>query len=290
MNLTYLTETFGFRGTWNPELIVLTVLIGVAYFSFIGPLRHTFPDNEPAKPRHKILFTIGLLLFYFSLGSPLNVSGHFLFSAHMLQQSLLYLVMPLFILAGTPAYLIRYLASFRVIRGILRVFTHPLPGVILFNALFSFYHMPFILDLSMNNLAIHNSIHLILLIAAFFMWMPVMAPVPEIHRLSHLQKLAYIFANGVLITPACALIMFAGAPLYDTYLNGPTMLCAPFFSAPIDKSMFAFTMDPLEDQRLGGIIMKLMQEMTYGVMLAYIFTTWYRKERDQPDDQLLPHS
>ncbi|CAM3499598.1 MULTISPECIES: cytochrome c oxidase assembly factor CtaG [Brevibacillus] len=289
MNLTYLTETFGFRGTWNPELIVLTVLIGVAYYSFIGPLRHTFPDAEPVSLRQKIMFSAGLLLFYFSLGSPLNVSGHFLFSAHMLQQSLLYLVMPLLILAGTPKYLFRYLASYGWIRMILKIFTHPLPAVILFNALFSFYHVPFILDLAMNNLAMHNLIHLILLIAAFFMWMPVIAPVPEIHRLTHLQKLAYIFANGVLITPACALIMFAGAPMYDTYLNGPTMLCAPFFSAPIDKSMFTITMDPLEDQRLGGILMKLMQELNYGIVLAYVFTTWYRKERDQPDEGLLPH-
>lgn len=289
MNLTYLTETFGFRGTWNPELIVLTVLIGVAYYAFIGPLRHTFPDAEPVSLRQKIMFSAGLLLFYFSLGSPLNVSGHFLFSAHMLQQSLLYLVMPLLILAGTPKYLFRYIASFGWIRMILKIFTHPLPAVILFNALFSFYHMPFILDLAMNNLAMHNLIHLILLITAFFMWMPVIAPVPEIHRLTHLQKLAYIFANGVLITPACALIMFAGAPLYDTYLNGPTMLCAPFFSAPIDKSMFTITMDPLEDQRLGGILMKLMQELNYGIVLAYVFTTWYRKERDQPDEGLLPH-
>lgn len=289
MNLTYLTETFGFRGTWNPELIVLTVLIGVAYYSFIGPLRHTFPDAEPVSLRQKIMFSAGLLLFYFSLGSPLNVSGHFLFSAHMLQQSLLYLVMPLLILAGTPKYLFRYLASYGWIRMILKIFTHPLPAVILFNALFSFYHVPFILDLAMNNLAMHNLIHLILLITAFFMWMPVIAPVPEIHRLTHLQKLAYIFANGVLITPACALIMFAGAPMYDTYLNGPTMLCAPFFSAPIDKSMFTITMDPLEDQRLGGILMKLMQELNYGIVLAYVFTTWYRKERDQPDEGLLPH-
>jgi putative membrane protein len=289
LNLSYLTETFGFRGTWNPELIVLTVLIGVAYFACIGPLRHTFPGAEPASLRQKILFSAGLLLFYFSLGSPLNVSGHFLFTGHMLQQALLYLVMPLLILAGTPTFIYQYLARYRLIRGILKVFSHPIPAILLFNALFSFYHMPVILDLVMNNLAMHNLIHFILLIAAFFMWMPVIAPVPEIHRLSDLQKVAYIFANGVLITPACALIIFAGSPMYETYVNGPTMLCAPFYSAPIDKSMFTVAIEPLDDQRLGGILMKLMQELNYGIVLAYVFASWYRKERDQPDDQLLPH-
>lgn len=288
MTLTYLTETFGFRGTWNPELMVLTVLIGAVYFSLVGPLRHTFADVKPVSLKQKVSFSLGLLLFYFGLGSPLNVSGHFLFSAHMVQQALLYLVMPLLILAGTPAFLFRHLAANKWMRRILQIGTHPIPAVLLFNALFSFYHMPFILDLAMNNLAMHNLIHLLLLIAAFCMWMPVFAPIPEIHRLSDLQKLAYIFANSVLITPACALIIFAGTPLYETYVNGPTMLCAPFFSAPIDKSMFAVPLGPLDDQRLGGILMKLMQEITYGAVLAYVFANWYRKEKNQPDDQLLP--
>ena len=288
MTLAYLTETFGFRATWNPELMMVILLIGAAYFSLIGPLRHTFAEAKPVSLRQKVSFSIGLLLLYFGMGSPLNVSGHFLFSAHMVQQSLLYLIMPLLILAGTPAFLFRHLAEIKWVRRLLRFFTHPIPAVLLFNALFSFYHMPAILDLAMNNLAMHNLIHLLLLIAAFFMWMPVLSPIPELQRLSDLQKLAYIFANSVLITPACALIMFAGAPLYETYVNGPSLLCAPFFSAPIDKAMFAVPLAPLEDQRLGGILMKLMQEITYGAVLAYVFASWYRKEKDQPDDQLLP--
>lgn len=289
MTLTSLTETFGFRATWNPELIVLIALIGLAYFSLIGPLRHTFLHATAATPKQQLLFSAGLLLFYLGMGSPLNVAGHYLFSAHMLQQSILYLMMPLLMLAGTPEWLPRPLLSRKWIRRLLRFFSHPIPAVLLFNALFSFYHMPVILDMAMASLAMHNLIHLLLLVAAFFMWMPVIAPLPEINRLTQLQKLAFIFANGVLITPACALIIFAGSPLYETYVNGPSMLCAPFFSAPIDKSMFTVPLQPLDDQRLGGIIMKLMQELTYGSVLAYVFAVWYRKEKDQPDDGLLPH-
>ncbi|ELK40772.1 hypothetical protein D478_17839 [Brevibacillus agri BAB-2500] len=288
LTLIDLTETFGFRATWNPELILLTALIGLAYFSLTGPLRRTFPDAKPATLIQKLSFSAGLLLFYFGMGSPLNVAGHFLFSAHMLQQSILYLVMPLLLLSGTPAWLMRSLFDRRGLKQVLRVASHPIPAVLLFNALFSFYHMPVILDMAMNNLALHNLIHLLLLVAAILMWLPVIAPIPEIHRLSELQKLAYIFANGVLITPACALIIFSESALYGTYVNGPSMLCAPFFSAPIDKSMFAVPLLPLDDQRLGGIIMKLVQELTYGSVLAYVFAAWYRKEKDQPDDQLIP--
>ena len=288
LTLIYLTETFGFRATWNPELMLLTALLAVAYFSFIGPLRHTFADATPATLRQKISFSLGLMLFYFGMGSPLNVAGHFLFSAHMLQQSLLYLIMPLLLLYGMPRWLLRPLIARNWSRRLLSVITHPIPAVLLFNSLFSFYHMPVVLDLAMNNLAIHNMIHLVLLVAALIMWTPVLAPFPEINRLTDLQKLAYLFANGVLLTPACALIIFSETAMYETYVNGPSLLCAPFFSAPIDKSMFAVPLPPHEDQRLGGIIMKLLQEMTYGAVLAYIFTAWYKKEKNQPEDELLP--
>ncbi|WP_432776682.1 cytochrome c oxidase assembly factor CtaG [Brevibacillus gelatini] len=288
LNLIDLTETFGFRATWNPELILLTALIGLAYFSLTGPLRRTFPEAKPVTLTQKLSFSIGLLLFYFGMGSPLNVAGHFLFSAHMLQQSILYLMMPLLLLAGTPSWLIRSLFYRKGLKRLLRVASHPITAILLFNALFSFYHMPVMLDMAMNNLAMHNLIHLVLLVTAILMWLPVIAPIPEIHRLSELQKLAYIFANGVLITPACALIIFSETALYSTYVNGPSMLCAPFFSAPIDKSMFAVPLVPLEDQRLGGIIMKLLQELTYGSVLAYVFAAWYRKEKNQPDDGLIP--
>ncbi|TGV02629.1 cytochrome c oxidase assembly factor CtaG, partial [Mesorhizobium sp. M00.F.Ca.ET.186.01.1.1] len=36
------------------------------------------------------------------------------------------------------------------------------------------------------------------------------------------------------------------------------------------------------------IIMKLLQELTYGSVLAYVFAAWYRREKDQPDDGLMP--
>lgn len=95
------------------------------------------------------------------MGSPLNVAGHFLFSAHMLQQSILYLMMPLLLLAGTPSWLIRSLFYRKGLKRLLRVASHPITAILLFNALFSFYHMPVMLDMAMNNLAMHNLIHLV---------------------------------------------------------------------------------------------------------------------------------
>ncbi|MGE5702656.1 MAG: cytochrome c oxidase assembly factor CtaG [Clostridia bacterium] len=279
MSIVSLLDTVGFRAAWNPELLLLIGLVAAAYFIAIGPQRQSFPDSQPVSLGKKITFVTGLLLFYLCLGSPLNLLGHFMFSAHMLQQCLLYLVMPLLILLGMPEWLLLALISPKWINRIVQFFSKPVLAVLLFNMLFSFYHVPFILDAAKQNVAFHNLAHLALLTAAFFMWIPVVSPIRELDHLSDLRKIGYLFANGVLITPACALIIFASAPLYTTFTEGPQLFCAPFFSAPLDKSMFVNPLSPLEDQRLGGIMMKLTQEFTYACVLAYIFARWIKKER-----------
>ena len=75
------------------------------------------------------------------------------------------------------------------------------------------------------------------------MWFPVFCPLPELNRLNDLKKMAYIFGNGVLLTPACALIIFADSIIYDMYAN----VTVPFAH-----------LSPLDDQQLGGVIMKII--------------------------------
>jgi putative membrane protein len=121
----------------------------------------------------------------------------------------------------------------------------------------------------------------------------VTSPVPEWNRLSDLRKMGYIFANGLLLTPACALIIFAGEPLYRVYTDPAIWASAMGYCvsgngeallALVDGPS-AFTMlGPFEDQQSGGIIMKLVQEVMYGSILAYVFFQWFRKERDAEED------
>ncbi|MNQ80476.1 Cytochrome c oxidase caa3 assembly factor [compost metagenome] len=111
--------------------------------------------------------------------------------------------------------------------------------------------------------------HTMLLVTAFIMWFPVFCPLPELNRLNDLKKMAYIFGNGVLLTPACALIIFADTIIYDMYDN----VTVPFAH-----------LSPLDDQQLGGVIMKILQEIIYGATLAYIFFRWYRRERKDEDE------
>ncbi|OXS61496.1 hypothetical protein B1B00_08995 [Bacillus sp. DSM 27956] len=56
---------------------------------------------------------------------------------------------------------------------------------------------------------------------------------------------------------------FSKFPFYTVYAHAPQLFAVlPY----------------LEDQRTGGIIMKLFQELVYGSMIGYIFFKWAKKK------------
>jgi putative membrane protein len=257
--------TMNFFNLWNPVILLFVVVVLLLYMRSIVWRKERYSDEEPVSGKQKALFITGMALFYIGQGSPLNFIGHhYLFSAHMLQQSILYLIMPIFILRGLPEWMLGPIQRNKVSYAVLRFFSHPLIAILLFNTLFSIYHVPFVMD----NLMAHEfallGYHVVLLFCAFMMWMPIFTPLTDEEPMSGLKKLAYVFADGVLLTPACALIIFANAPIYSMYQN----VNVPFQFLSV-----------LEDQQLGGTLMKIIQEIVYGIVLFVIFRKWYTTER-----------
>jgi putative membrane protein len=254
-----------FFDMWSPDVLLLTLLAAVLYFLLVGPLRSRFSNAAPVSGKKKALFVLALMFYYAAQGSPINYYGHaYLFSAHMFQQSLLYFIVPPMVLIAMPDWFLQVVFRPPVMKKLLRALTQPVIAAITFNALFSFYHVPFIFDITAQHHTWMMAYHVILIVAAFMMWWPIVSPLSEEGQLAGLRKLAYIFANGVLITPACALIIFANDLLYTTYSQVPEVLVGH---------------TALEDQRLGGILMKLIQEFVYGSILSYVFYKWYQNER-----------
>jgi putative membrane protein len=263
-----------FFDLWNPEILLLTLFLTLLYFVVTGSFHSRFSGASPATGKQKTLFVLAMVVLYAAAGSPINYFGHhYLFSAHMLQMALLFFVLPPLLMIGIPDWLWAFLFRNKRIFALLRVFTQPLVAALLFNTLLSFYHVPFILDFAAQDHDWMNAIHAVLFVAAFFMWWPIVNPLPvQEEQLAGLRKIAYLFANGVLITPACALIIFASEPLYQNFMNAPQLIPGH---------------DAFNDQRLGGILMKLIQEIVYGSILSHIFYQWYKKEKqnDLPMDQ-----
>ena len=278
---------FGFFANWSPFYIVTLLFVTAVYFLSVTKWRHEIPGNRPLKRREVILFIISMILIYIVKGSPIDLLSHIIFSFHMLQMAVLYLMIVPMLFFAVPSYLIDYIVSRPYIKPVFDVVSRPVFAIIVFNGLFSIYHLPVVLDFLKQSATLHSLFTVLLSIAAFNMWYPVFnrTELPR-KQLTGLMKLVYIFMIGVLLTPSCGLIIFSQHPMYRTYTDpkawlGAMALCVP--QGTLDSVMSAtnisgpqyFTnMSSLEDQQTGGVIMKVLQEVFFGFMLFYVFFNW----------------
>ena len=120
------------------------------------------------------------------------------------------------------------------------------------------------------------------------MWWPMLNPLPEYQTLSDIKKLGYMFANGILLTPACALIILRQPVIYNVYGSGcldesDGTMCTSghFIRFKYNGTRILHWMPVVQDQQTGGIIMKIVQEIVYGTIIGYVFFRWARREREK---------
>ncbi|RAK23234.1 putative membrane protein [Anoxybacillus vitaminiphilus] len=280
---------FGFVALWSPFFLLSLALVLWLYFMLVGPWRKRFTNEGPATRKQKLFFTAGIVLLYICKGSPIDLLGHLMFSAHMTQMAILYLLVPQLLILGIPNWMYEQLFRIRFVKATVSFFTKPLISLILFNGLFSFYHVPFIFDIVKTNMFLHAMVTTVIFFSAVMMWWPLVTKLSDWPTLSGIKKIGYIFANGILLTPACALIIFADTPLYTTYSDpqawvNALQLCVPagtLASLNLTGPQMFMSMPLIYDQQLGGVLMKIIQEIIYGAMLFFIFIDWYQKEREK---------
>jgi len=282
---------FGFRALWSPYFILFIVLLTVGYFYLTVKQRHKFKDSEPLKKSQAILFVLSMVLLYATKGSPIDLLAHIMFTFHMVQMAFLYLVIPPIFIASIPNWVWENIIELPFIKKVFKFFTKPLIALVLFNGLFSVYHIPIIMDAVKMNILLHAVYTIILFIFAIFLWWPLINKLPGHHQLHGLKKIGYIIGDGVLLTPACGLIIFAPVAMYATYTDGEMWLKAMALCVPgstlsglsISGPELFTNMPAREDQQLGGVLMKIIQEIVLGYMLIRIFFEWFKKEQEDAE-------
>lgn len=282
---------FGFFSNWSPFFLVALVFITVVFFLLTTSWRHEIKGNRPLKRSEAILFIICIIMIYIVKGSPIDLLSHILFSFHMLQMAILYLMIIPLLYYAVPSYLIDFLFDQPYVGGFLKFMTKPVVSLIFFNGIFSVYHLPVVLDYLKQSATLHSLFTLLLSFAAACMWYAVFNRSEKYPvQLSGLQKLLFIFLIGVLLTPSCGLIIFAQQPMYKTYTDpkawiGAMSLCVPegtldsvMASTNISGPQYFSNMTPLDDQQTGGVIMKVLQEIFFAIMMLIIFYNWRLSE------------
>lgn len=255
---------------WHTEPFLLITLLGAGwlYALAVGPLRNWIATGTNFPLRQSILFYLGLAITYLAVGSPLDQLGEqFLFSAHMLQHMLLIYTSTTLFIYGTPAWLIDWLLKPKLLRKIMRVLTHPACGGLLFTFVYTVWHVPALYEAALQDKRIHILEHWTMFSLGLIMLWPYLTNSTLVSRPSYGIRMLAIFLLMVGQLPVFAFLSFAGEAIYPTYIWAPRII----------------NLDPLNDQILGGIIMKVVNMGFSLTILAISFYNWARSEEvDDP--------
>lgn len=250
----------------HPEVLIGLSALEGGYLLGVGPLRERFRLAEMVPPRKVATFSMGVFVIFLSLVSPLHeISDRYLFSAHMLQHMLLTLVAPPLLILGTPDWLIRRLLRPDWAFRLARLGTHPVVALVVFNLVFSLWHIPALYNQAVNNHVVHVGQHLLMIATATLLWWPLTSTMPELPRLSYPLQIGYLFILSVVQIIVFAPLMFSDEPLYQWYVDAPRLWLS----------------SPLVDQQIGAIIMKVGAGLLFISLVVFGFFRWYSEEQEK---------
>ena len=252
----------------EPLLLLSLILVGWLYALGIGPFRHYFAQKQPYPLLKGVAFYSGLIFLYLAVGSPVDQLGEdFLFSVHMIQHMLLIYVSPPLFLVGLPHWLIDPLFKKISIRRIFHFLTHPVSAGILFSLLFALWHIPVLYEAALRDKAIHVLEHYLIFFPALLMWWPILSPSRILPPRNYGVRILYIFLLMVAQLPVFGALTLSQEVIYPTYEFAPRII----------------DITPLQDQILGGIIMKVTNMLVSLIVLTASFIYWYRETESQSD-------
>jgi putative membrane protein len=258
--------------TLYPDFLIGWLLFGALYLLCAGPLRHRFPGSAPVPLWQIACFSVGMAIMLVALQGPLHeLSDYFLFSAHMVQHLLIMLVMPPFLMAGTPGWMLRPLLRIPGVQPVARTLTSPIAAFLLVNIVFGIWHFPEPYDLMMRDHTVHKLMHVMIMTVGVILWWPVMSPLPdELPRLAGPLQMLYLFILGVPMMVVAVVIAFADTHYYEWYALAPRI----------------YPLSEMEDQRLGALIMWVPGALVMWLGITFAYFRWSRKEIREDEENV----
>jgi putative membrane protein len=227
-----MTSWLHWLGLWefNPAVWAGCGLALLIYFRFPGAGR----DGRAAA------WVIGVLVALISLESALDVAGQrYLFSVHMAQHLLLAMVAPPLLVRGLPEQTVDWLLHSHI-APILRTLVQPILAASAYFGILVLWHVPALLDYSLNNPALYLVQHLsFLAIGLLFWWAVIIHREAEPWNLSPLGEVAYLTCGALPSVVVGLTLALLPKAIYTVYLYRSALL----------------GVSALGDQHLGGLLM-----------------------------------
>jgi putative membrane protein len=256
---------------FHVHLDVFAVLGGLAVLYLVSARSHERATGEVLEPGRRARFLGGVAVLLLGATWPVHdLAEGYLYSVHMVQHMLITFIAAPLLVTGMPAWMWRALLRPAPLRATWALFTRPLMALIIANGVLLFTHWPEIVALSVGSELAHFLLHALLLGSAIVMWWPVVSPLPELPPISRPAQLLYLFFQSLAPTIPASFLTFGTEPLYPIYATFPRI----------------WGLDPLTDQLIAGLVMKLVGGAILWVVIATIFFRWGREETTEGWDAL----
>jgi putative membrane protein len=263
-----------FAWSIHPSIPVgLVVLLGL-YALAIGPVRRRLDWGPPVPAEQVTAFCTAVVILFFALTGPIHdLSDSYLFTVHMLQHLIITLVVPPLLLLGLPAWLVRRLLAPAPVNRIARLVGSAPVAYVVFSGTIALWHLPVLYNSTLMRLDIHVLEHLLFIVTATIGWWPVLAPARE-YRAPMIAQILYLLLVPFPLKAVGLLITLSDTVLYPAYAIAPRI----------------WGLDPLADQRIGGLIMWVPAGFVFWVAFGAHFFRWFAEARrqDSGETNLVP--
>jgi putative membrane protein len=240
----------GWPGAWA---ILAALLMAAAYSVCILTL-----GRREKRPRIGF-FALGLGAWVAALSGPLErLALNRLYSAYILQQVVLVMVVCPALLAGLEGWMLRPLISKPLVRAIWSVLARPRVAFFVFALVFTLIHIPSVCNQVCHVKPFYHTVRISLFLAGLILWWPMLSPLPEFPRLSQPMQGLYLLALMLSMTVVGAPLTFSETVLYHFYMAEPHPL----------------GISAVVDQELGGLLMWVVQGVILTALAAMIFVRW----------------
>ena len=194
----------------------------------------------------------------------------------MHQHKLLLVVVAPLLLAGAPVRpllrglpltvrrtVIRALAGNTAFRALVHAVRRPLIAAALYVVGLYAWHVPALYDAALDHPAVHVFEHLWFLTAALIFWSVVIDPVPFRATLPYAARIPFLLLVGA---------------AQNTILGGLLAFSDRVYYAHYAGTALARGVDPVTDQRLGGVIMWVPGDLIFLTAASLAFFLWLQSE------------
>ncbi len=248
----------------HTEIIFSLIFAEMLYLFLVFGTKGKFSVGPITDYKNSLYFLSGIFVLFLALVWPVHyVSEYYLFSAHMLQHIMISYIAPPLLLSGLNYKISDSFLGLKYIKSIFQYFFHPAFCFVLFNLIFGLWHLPNIYDLSVSFEQFHALEHSMFITGAIFMWWPLVNQSKIFPSIHYGLKLVYLFLLSIAQIIVFGIITYAPHNIYTHYEN----------------TTLVFNLSPLEDQQLGGIIMKVGTALILMGMFIYYYFKWYLSEK-----------